>query len=79
MEPTVFELSLQAVHDAMTLAGPDAAGGYMRSSDPSQHMSAERLRLARAVMKRLPPNTNAGTAEDVAVKLCPFVAATVAR
>lgn len=79
MTPTVYELSLAAVHDALTLAGPDAAGGYMRSADPAQFMSAERLRLAKAVLSRLPPNTTTATAEAVAVKLVPMVRAMLSQ
>ena len=75
MTPTVFELSLQAVHDAMAIGGPDASGGYMRTSDPVQTMSPERLRLARAVLKSLPPGTTAATADAVAIKLVPMVRA----
>jgi hypothetical protein len=75
MTPTVFELSLQAVHDAMAIGGPDATGGYMRTSDPVQTMSPERLRLARAVLKSLPPGTTAATADAVAIKLVPMVRA----
>lgn len=75
MAPTVFELSLQAVHDAMAIGGPDANGGYLRTSDPAQHMTPERLRFARAVLKSLPPGTTAATADAVAIKLVPMVRA----
>jgi len=75
MTPTVYEMSLQAVHDAMVIGGPDANGGYMRTSDPVQTLSPERLRLARAVLKSLPPGTTAATADAVAIKLVPMVRA----
>lgn len=73
MTPTTHEIALQAIYDALALAGPDAMGGYMRTSEPDMHMTAERLRLARAVLKNLPPNTTHETASEAAVKLCPFV------
>lgn len=75
MTPTVYELSLQAVHDAMAIGGPDSHGGYMRTSDPVQAMSPERLRLARAVLKSLPPGTTAATAAAAAIKVVPMVRA----
>ena len=75
MTHTVFELSLQAVHDAMAIGGPDANGGYIRTSDPVQTMSPERLRLARAVLRSLPPGTTAATADTAALKLVPMVRA----
>ena len=43
------------------------------------HMTAERLRLARAILKNLPPNTTAETADAAAVKLHPFVLAFLSR
>ena len=79
MTPTVFELSLQAVHDAMAIGGPDANGGYLRTSDPVQTMSPERLRLARAVLKSLPPGTTAATADTVAMRLSPMVRALLSK
>jgi hypothetical protein len=75
MDPTVFEMALTAVHDALAIGGPNSTGGYMRTSDPAQHMSQERLRLARAVLKSLPPGTTATTAEAVAQKMVPLIRA----
>jgi hypothetical protein len=75
MDPTVFETALVAVHDAMAIGGPNATGGYMRTCDPARHMTPERLRLARAVLKSLPPGTTATTAEAVAQKMVPLIRA----
>jgi hypothetical protein len=79
MTPTTHEIALQAIYDALALRGPDENGGYLMTSEPTMHMSAERLRLARAVLKNLPPNTTHETASEVAVKLSPFVRAFVSK
>jgi hypothetical protein len=77
--PTTHEIALQGIYDAMALRGPDENGGYLMTTEPTMHMSAERLRLARAILKNLPPNTTHETASEAAVKLCPFVRALLSK
>ena len=79
MTPTVHEIALQGIYDALALRGPDENGGYLMTTEPTMHMSAERLRLARAILKNLPPNTTHETASAVAIKLAPFVVAFVSK
>ena len=79
MTPTMHELALQGIYDALALRGPDENGGYLMTTEPTMHMTAERLRLARAILKNLPPNTTAETADAAAVKLHPFVSAFLSR
>ena len=79
MTQTTHEIALQAVYDALALRGPDENGGYLMTTEPHMHLSAERLRLARAILKNLPPNTTSETADAAAVKLCPFVRAFVSK
>ena len=80
MDPTTHEIALNAVFDALALRGPDEiGGGFMRTSTPGQHMSPERLRLARAVADKLPAGTTHANADSVAMDLCPFVAALLSK
>jgi len=80
MDPTTHEIALNAIFDALALCGPDeSGGGFMRTSTPGQHMTPERLRLAREVAKSLPPGTTAATADAVAVKLAPMVRALLSK
>jgi hypothetical protein len=71
--PTVHELTVRAIHDALALAGPGESGGYIRTSEVETYMDQSRLRLAREVAKSLPPGTTYATADAVAVKLAPMV------
>ena len=74
MDATVFETTLEAVFDALSLSGPtEDGGGFVRTTDPAAYMSAQRLQLARAVAERLPAGTTAATAERVAHEMVPFV------
>ena len=75
MTQTVHELTVRAIHDALSLAGPGESGGYIRTSNVETYMDQDRLRLAREVAKSLPPGTTAATVEAVAVKLVPMVRA----
>jgi hypothetical protein len=77
--PTTHEIALQGIYDALALRGPNENGGYLMTTEPTMHMTAERLRLARAILKNLPPNTTQETADEVAVKLCPFVRAFLSK
>ena len=75
MTPTMHEITLRAIHDALSLAGPGEGGGYLRTSSVECYMDEDRLRLAREVAKSLPPGTTAATVDAVAVKLAPMVRA----
>ena len=80
MDPTTHEIALNASFDALALRGPYESGcGFMRTSTPGQHMSPERLRLARAVADKLPPGTTHANADSVATELCPFVRAFLSK
>jgi len=80
MDPTTHEIALNAVFDALALRGPDETGaGFVRTSTPGQHMSPERLRLARAVADKLPAGTTHADADSVAMDLCPFVVALLSK
>ncbi len=79
MTQTMQEITLRAIHDALSLAGPGEAGGYIRTSAVECYMDEDRLRLAREVAKSLPPGTTAATAEAVAVKLAPMVRALLSK
>ena len=79
MTQTMHEITLRAIHDALSLAGPGEAGGYIRTSSVECYMDEDRLRLAREVAKSLPPGTTAATAEAVAVKLAPMVRAMLSK
>ncbi len=75
MTATMHEITVRAIHDALSLAGPGESGGYIRTSSVETYMDEARLRLAREVAKSLPPGTTATTADAVAVKLAPLVRA----
>jgi hypothetical protein len=80
MTPTTYELTIRAVHDALAMAGPaDAGGGFIRTSTPDAYMDKQRVRLAMAVLKSLPPGTTAATADDVALQMVPVVRALLSR
>ena len=79
MTPTMHEITLRAIHDALSLAGPGEGGGYIRTCAVETYMDEDRLRLAREVAKSLPPGTTAATADAVAVKLAPMVRALLAK
>lgn len=79
MTPTIHELTVRAIHDALALAGPGESGGYIRTSSVETYMDDARLRLAREVAKSLPPGTTAATADAVAVKLAPMVRAMLTK
>jgi hypothetical protein len=79
MDPTTHEIALNAVFDALALRGPGENGGYMRTSTPGQHMTPERLRLARAVADKLPAGTTHANADSVALELCPFIRAYLSK
>jgi hypothetical protein len=79
MDPTTHELALNAVYDALALRGPGENGGFMRTSTPNQHMTPERLRLARAVADKLPAGTTHANADSVALELCPFIRAYLSK
>ena len=80
MDHTTHEIAVNAVFDALALRGPDESGnGFMRTSTPGQHMTPERLRLARAVADKLPAGTTHANADSVALELCPFIRAYLSK
>lgn len=79
MTQTMHELTVRAIHDALSLAGPGEGGGYIRTSNVECYMDEDRLRLAREVAKALPPGTTAATAESAALKLVPMVRAMLSQ
>jgi len=76
----MHEITLRAIHDALSLAGPGESGdGFIRTSAVETYMSDERLRLAVEVAKQLPPGTTAANAEALAIQLCPMVRAMLSK
>lgn len=64
----------QAVHDALALRGlEDGGGGYIRTSTPVAYMGAERLRLAREVVRQLPAGALVTSIEQLVEKMLPVV------
>lgn len=76
---TTYDLTLQAVHDALSLIGAADGTGFIRTTDPRQYMDGDRLRLAEEVAKKLPAGTTTSNATAVAEKLEPMIRAIVGR
>jgi hypothetical protein len=71
-------ITTRAIHDAFALRGlEDGGGGFVRTSSPETYMDEGRLRLAREMLRHLPPGaslTGIGTLID---KLLPLVGSTL--
>jgi hypothetical protein len=80
MEPTIRELTIRGIHDALAIAGPsNGGGGFIRTARPADYMDDDRERIALAVLKRLPKGTTAATAEQLADVLVPVVRGVLAQ
>ena len=75
---TIHAITVQAVRDAMTLQGPTEAGGFITTSVPQDYMSPDRLRLAREVVKHLPPGAGLHDANRIATDIEPIIRAMLA-
>lgn len=73
MIQTTYQMAHQAVIDALTLRGPNEAGGFLTTSEPDQYMGAERLRLAREALACLPAGATAADAAAIAEKIEPRI------
>lgn len=71
----IRQLTIRAIHDALSLRGLEDGGGcFIRTSAPADYMDAERLRLARAVAKHLPPGATVLDADRLAERIATVVA-----
>jgi len=67
---TVRELTIRAIHDALSLRGlEDGGGGFIRTTEPVCYMDAERMRLAREVAKHLPAGATVLDADRLAERI----------
>jgi len=76
---TIRDLAIQAVHDALALQGLANGIGFIRTSDPSTYMDADRLRLAEEVAKQLPADMTEANASTIAINLEPMIRALVGK
>lgn len=67
-------ITTRAVHDALAIRGlEDGGGGFIRTTEPVDYMNADRLRLAREVLRHLPTGASTSNADQIAAKLMPLV------
>ena len=67
---TIRDLTIRAIHDALSLRGlEDGGGGFIRTTEPVCYMDAERLRLAREVAKHLPAGATVLDADRLADRI----------
>jgi hypothetical protein len=67
-------ITTQAVHDALALRGlEDGGGGFIRTASPVEYMGAERLRLARELLRHLPAGASLAGAHKLVEQLLPVV------
>jgi hypothetical protein len=67
------QLAYQAAIDALALRGPDAAGGFMTTTSPTEYLSGERLRLAQEALALLPPGATTADAAAIAEAIEPRI------
>jgi hypothetical protein len=66
----IRQLTIRAIHDALSLRGlEDGGGGFIRTSVPADYMTPERLRLAREVAKHLPDGATVLDADRLAERI----------
>jgi len=70
----VRSITTRAIHDALALRGLDDGGGFIRTTDPRDYLTGDRLRLAQAVLAEIPAGASPGDAKTLADKLLPVVA-----
>lgn len=72
--------TIRAIHDAMALRGLEHGdGGFIRTADPQCYMDANRLALAREVVKHLSAGTSVLDVASMAERLEPVVEAVMMR
>lgn len=70
--------TIRAIHDALALRGLECGdGGFIRTADPVCYMGAERLRLAREVLKHLPAGASVLDANALANGMEPMIRAMI--
>jgi len=72
-------ITSQAIHDALALRGLEGGSGFLRSAQPADYMSRERLRLAQEVLHHLPAGTRLTGIEQLVEQLLPIVASAMRR
>jgi hypothetical protein len=75
----VHAITTQAIHDALSLRGPEVGGGgFIRTAAPAAYMSDQRLRLARVAAKHLPAGASTLDVERLTDTIEPFIRAILA-
>ncbi len=70
----VRTITTRALHDALAIRGIEGTGGFIRTTPPEFYMSADRLRLARAVAEHLPSTVSPNGMATLVEQLVPVVA-----
>lgn len=72
--PDIRVTTCLAIEDALALRGLDGEGkGLIRTASPETYMSAERLRVARAVLRHLPRTVPTTSMASLIDRLVPVV------
>jgi hypothetical protein len=67
-------VTTQAIHDALALRGlEDGGGGFLRTAAAAEYMAGDRLRLAREVLRHLPPGASLASIGKLVEQLLPVV------
>lgn len=68
-------ITTRAIHDAFAIRGLEhGGGGLIRTASPETYMNEGRLRLAREVLRHLPPGTATTGVDRLVDKLAPLIA-----